>query len=471
MTLEQPGAGAIRESDAHAGDFGQGRRTAPPLRIRARFTIIAITSIALLLRLPTMDRPLVEAHAFRQTQTAYTALEYHRHGIDLLQTPLPVLGPPWVVPFEFPLFQAIAALVMDAGVPSDLALRLTSLVFFLLSAFLLVLIVRREAGERVAGIAVIAFMIAPLGLLWSRTSTIESLAVAASLASVLGALRWDRGGSRRDFALAIVFGAIASLVKVTTAFVWLVPALFLLRRSRLAAVALVGVCLSLGVVWTFYADSIKLATAATSWLASSSSVLREWTFGTLSSRLDPTTWILSASWLIGLLGLLLILAPRALAASRLGRWALATLVLGPLVLSNLYGIHDYYWMAVAPAAAILVGLVIDHLLAMPDRGAARVRLAAAGILVALSFVLYPRWIQAYDGTDESATLRLAAQIKSQTRPEDLIAISGRDWSPALLYYADRRGFMEVPGRQHAPVGYVHFECPIPGRPGDCVRSP
>ena len=62
-----------------------------------------------LIHLPTFDQPLVERHNFRQTQTAFTARIYHEEGIDLFDPKLPVLGPPWEVPFEFPLFQAAAS--------------------------------------------------------------------------------------------------------------------------------------------------------------------------------------------------------------------------------------------------------------------------------------------------------------------------------------------------------------------------
>ena len=55
---------------------------------------------------PTLGRPLLERHSFRQTQTALTARIFHEQGIDLLHPKLPVLGAPFEVPFEFPLFQA-----------------------------------------------------------------------------------------------------------------------------------------------------------------------------------------------------------------------------------------------------------------------------------------------------------------------------------------------------------------------------
>ncbi len=86
---------------------------------------------------PTLDAPLLEKHAFRQTQTAWTAREFHEEGIDLLHPKLPVFGAPFEAPFEFPLYQALATLPMDMGVAEDTALRLTCLVCFVLTALLL----------------------------------------------------------------------------------------------------------------------------------------------------------------------------------------------------------------------------------------------------------------------------------------------------------------------------------------------
>src|SRR5437762_116737 len=49
--------------------------------------------LALVPRLPTLAQPLLEAHGFRQTWTAYTALIYHEQGIDLLHPEMPIFGP------------------------------------------------------------------------------------------------------------------------------------------------------------------------------------------------------------------------------------------------------------------------------------------------------------------------------------------------------------------------------------------
>jgi hypothetical protein len=66
-------------------------------------------------------------------------------------------------------------------------------------------------------------------------------------------------------------------------------------------------------------------------------------------------------------------------------------------------------------------------------------------------------------------LRRAAQIRAATLPGDLVSIDGYGWSPELLFYADRYGYMEDKRVPPAPAGYVHFHCESGAR-GVCVRD-
>ena len=436
-------------------------------RHRLSLGVMLIVVAATVPRALTLAQPLVEAHEFRQTQTAYTAVLYHRNGIDLFQTPLPVLGPPWVVPHEFPLFQAVAAVAMDLGVQTEVALRATSLAFLLVSAALVWLIVRLEAGHLTAAVATVAFALMPLGMLWSRSSTIETMAVAAALGAIHEALRWDRGGSRWHIAAALGLGVMAGLLKITTAAIWLAPALFLLRRSSRVTIAVIAVFAAAGLVWTSSADGIKAASPATSFLTSA--MLREWNFGTLEQRLDPATWVTFATWLAGL-SLLVFLAPLRLGRSRLAIWALCTLGLGPLIFTNLYVVHDYYWMAVAPAAAILIGLFAANVTKAAPKPWRRSLALGMICLFALSYVVYPRWSLMFQSGDPTGVLAHAAQIAAETDPNDLLAITHDSWNPAILFYADRRGYMEFDRVPPAPSGYIHYTCPQLGQPGTCTRE-
>ena len=147
-------------------------------RRREAAAVAALLLIAVVVRLPTLGQPLVGHHGFRETQTAYTAVLYHEHGVDLLHPKLPVFGAPFEVPFEFPLFQALGAAAMSWGLSPDVAMRTTSLACFLLSALLLWGLVR-HVGGRTAGVVTLAlFLFSPFSLQWSRASLIEYLAVA-----------------------------------------------------------------------------------------------------------------------------------------------------------------------------------------------------------------------------------------------------------------------------------------------------
>ena len=114
----------------------------PPIAIG-----LALLGLALVIHIPTLNQPLLETQEFRQTQTAYPALIFHLQGIDLLRPQVPVFGPPFALPIEFPLFQAAAAIVMDLGVPADPAVRLTALVCFLITAVLVWRLLVAIAGE------------------------------------------------------------------------------------------------------------------------------------------------------------------------------------------------------------------------------------------------------------------------------------------------------------------------------------
>ena len=85
--------------------------------------VVCVLAVFVAYVAPTLDRPLLEKHAWRQTQTAFTARVFHERGIDLLHPSLPVFGEPFEVPFESPLFQATASVAMDADVEEDVAMR------------------------------------------------------------------------------------------------------------------------------------------------------------------------------------------------------------------------------------------------------------------------------------------------------------------------------------------------------------
>ena len=347
-----------------------GTRRVSARLVEAAFVAAVLVAFVLVV-LPTLGQPLLERHGFRQTQTAYTARIYHEQGIDLIHPKLPVLGEPFEVPFEFPLFQAAASVVMDAGVRDDVAMRTTGLLCFLLTALLLYGLVRRVDGRVSAVAALVAFVATPFAVLWGRTSMMEYLATAGAVGFAWATIAWREERRPAVGGLALAAGLVGMLVKPTTAVFWILPALAYRpksgrhgdrRRELMWLAVLVLVPLGAAALWTHHADAIKAASPTTAWLTSSA--LREWNFGTLGQRFASDTWEVILDRLRGLIvgyaGIpLLVVAAVALARSPQRRFWLGIVlaaVLPPLVFTNLYYQHDYYLAAVSPAIAALIGL-------------------------------------------------------------------------------------------------------------------
>lgn len=412
--------------------------------------LAALLAVALVARLPTMGQPLLEKHDWRQTQTAYTALLYRDNGVDLLHPKLPVLGEPFEVPFEFPLFQAIAAPVMRI-LPPDTALRYTGLVIFLFSAVLLWWLVRRLADGLTAWLAAASFVLSPFALVWSRTSMIEQLATALALGLVCAAIAWAEHRTPVSWVIAVVVGSLALMVKITTGIFWSVPALILgwsVRRplthgGRLALLGLAIIPLAASLAWTRYADGIKAASPSTAWLTSGA--LMTYNFGTLEERLDPVHWTFVAGPLVLVAGLpFALLLPSGIRAG-LRRdplvWgAIALATAGPLVtFFHLYRGHDYYYAAIAPGVAAFVALGTTTLSRLPWRP--RVALLAVALIATyVSTAWY--WLPIYDReADPGQVAPQARELADLSLPGDLVVVTGRQWSPAVLYYARRSGHM------------------------------
>jgi hypothetical protein len=432
---------------------------------RASWWLIgAAIAVGTLIRIPQLGHGLAEAYAFRQTQTAFVARQYAENGIDLLHTPLPVFGPESDVPMEFPLWQGIAALLMMAGAPADVAVRTLALVSFQLCALLLALLVRRWHGAATAVVATVLLQFLPFGLLWGAASLIDFFSVALALLMVLGIDAWFRE-RRVGWLVAGSLGAVlAFLVKVTTVPSWgllLVVSLVLMVRERgwagswrrLLTGALgpvLGFVAALG--WTAYADGIKKAEPLTAFLTSSE--LRSWNFGSLSQRLDAEGYLAVLERIAGeiagpaLFGLLIAIAaavfqPRLDARLRTLGWILVA-ASAPLVFFNLYVVHSYYLIAIYPAivAAMAIGFVWLFRV-LPVRAWQRATLAAlAAVLLLAGTALTPNGhVDLAQWASGNPRPALSSLLLDQTERDDLIVMIGCDWDPTFLYYGERTGLM------------------------------
>lgn len=402
--------------------------------------------------LPSLGQSLLESHAFRQTQTAYTAVLYAERGIDLFRPPLPILGPPGFIPQEFPVFQAGGALLMSAGLEADLAMRLTGLAAFLGTGVAVFALARQLMGPLAAMLALAAFLFNAHAWVYGRASLIEYLAAGSGIAFLYFALRWVVQGNARHWALALAAGCVATLVKITTGGFYLLPALVLRTRDGRwgfqspTVWALVGAAAIVGLAWSAHAQGVRAETPASAFLSLQNQPA--WLFGTLAQRLDPGEWRLPLVAMLMLTGSgLVVWAPMAVLQARrtaLPTFAIALLVVAvamPLVMFNLYVVHDYYYAAIAPLVAIAIGFGVEWLTThRTRRWARRTMVGLAGAWVATIIGLFGSWSIIY-GTppEEERALRVSTFIAEHSEPNDWVIQRGMGWNPSFLYYSRRQG--------------------------------
>jgi hypothetical protein len=347
--------------------------------------------------------------------------------------------------------------------------RITSLVGFLGSMLALLALVGRQMPEARIPTGLI-FAFSPFGMLFSRAGLVEWFAVCFALLAVLVLDRWQTEGRARWLLLGVVLGSLAATVKVTTAVVWLLPALPLLSRPLAARLTAAGIPILMAALWAAYADRIKAQGEITQYLTGAGAVT--WVFGTLAQRLDGGAWLRLIAWLIpwGLLGLLPIGLLRDSPARRLALWFGLTALLGPVVFMNLYVVHSYYAAAISPAIAGLGGMGVA--LAWRRRPRRMVSAIATAVVLVTTLATVREWAFMFAPVwDPEGILPLARDLNQRTASTDLLFLAGRDWNPAILMYADRRGVAKPTDLAIGPpAGYRVFVCPEVGEPGPCVED-
>lgn len=436
-----------------------------PMRRSAAFDAVTLVVLALALGYALRSfaggffEPLSDRHAFRQAQTAITAY-YLAHGGPWFAYETPVLGAPYAIPFEFPLYQWIVALIHRVtGFPLDQTGRAISISFFLATLVPFFRIERSlglSPGASRLGVALV--VLSPTYLYWSRAFLIESTALFFSvLALDLGLRHLESLDDRRRGVALGIAATLAMWVKPTTAFAFLFPlGLFYLRRfaadprrraqlvayARFALVAFVLPAVTT-FVWTRYADHLKRSNPLAATFITEEA-LRTWNFGTTAQKLDPVTWNVfwdrTVAQTFGFeRGLVAGLALMAFTVRPAFRWvAVAAGLLGTFaIFTNLHAVHDYYQYSTSILATLLVVLGLGH--------AERSFPARRWAVVVMALAIAAGCVRAYENGYAIPQNHSSHEfpdtgrfVRDHTRPDQFIVVYGDDWSPVIPYYAERR---------------------------------
>lgn len=441
------------------------KRGVVPGRILLYFSAVMLLALLAF----SWSMPPVDASGFRQTQTALT-IEWLARGYPFFSYITPVVGAPWSIPFEFPLFQWLAAVLSNAtGMEVGNAARVVSSLFHIGSIWVLYRIVLAFRADPVLALCIAAaYAMSPYAQFWGRSVMMESTAVFFGLAFVWAMARLHAGARWYWGAIAIAAAVLSALVKVTTffgfaffvavAFAWLAlrehgwrPQWLrqhgaLMVWGVLSAVAVLAVM----VAWLDHADTLKAQSPIGEQLTSSA--LSRWNYGTLQQRLDPATWwgtlfkrrfpaAVGSNWVF----LIILVAGVSIARIRAAVLLLLVAYLAPfLVFTNLHIAHPYYQAANVVFATSIVGLVIWWVIQRAEvSGRTRRPIWLVALLCLLSFGYtaghYLKNMK--EARAPTQVSEIARAIKGGTAENTVIVAFGLDWSSELPYFAGRRAVM------------------------------
>ncbi|MBF0553010.1 MAG: glycosyltransferase family 39 protein [Nitrospirae bacterium] len=449
--------------------------------LAAEIMFIALVICSVLVRVVNIASPILEEHAFRQTQTAITIWTFVKEGISFFSYQTPVFGPPWQAPFEFPLFQAAAAVIVKAGLSSiDVAARLTNIIFFYLSAFFLFILCGRFFRERgIAYTIVLCYVLSPYTIFWSRTSMIDYASVAFALGYFYFFLRLlEENEGLFVLGGAVVLGALGYLIKITTMPTVVFPLAYLIVKQLwnnynkaggallsylfhekvffIKLLTAIVVPFAAGYLWTVHADNVKNSSLFTEWLTSGH--LEGWNYGTWKQRTELSNWMTILGHVKPFMPFTFVLVPAglvfALKHPRRYMEFIYTGLFGTLltvfIFFNLYRAHNYYPMAVTPFLAVAAGFAIYHIFFFllknkKNTAALHLKVCIAAACLTLLGYYYIKTATAYLErpliTNKYSPSTISDFIRTITPPDEYIIITDHLWNPSILYYARRKGFM------------------------------
>jgi type IV secretory pathway VirB3-like protein len=415
------------------------------------------------------NNTLNDHHSFRQSQNAIMADCIAKQPFSL-SFDLPVLGKPWAIPTEFPVYDIIVSKCSRyTGLALDQSGRLVCAFFYLITMIPIYFLLRmREVSSANAMIIMSILLGSPFYLFWSRTFMPESTAIFFSFSYIACVMWGEKRNSKGILLVCSLIGCVAALSKVTTwlpflvlAFVWTVnehiqwakkPSLIAKKKELAVRLALTcGIPFFIGYLWVKYSDFIKLKNPLGINLASTAPQMSQWNYGTIAQKISPDVWstiLTRCHTLFGLplQALLIITLAVVVVLITKKRWKealimMALFLLAPTIFTNLHYIHDYYMNA---NGLFLIGLIAFALLALLESSALRMRVFGwFFVLFILSSELtgYATLYQPLQEMPNSEILQVSDYLQKNTPDNSVLIIIGADWNPLVPYYSHRRSLM------------------------------
>lgn len=425
--------------------------------------VIFVLLIALFSRLRNIYSPLFDAHYFRQTQTATYAKNFYKEGIDLFHPKLDIigLGPERVLVLEFPLFEAIVAMLSNILGFSDSIGRSVAIIFGLSGGVFLVLLTELLFdNHKISLYSLIFFLFAPVNIFFQQTFMIESMVVAFHLLSIyLWALYALKG-----YLFLLVSAAIVTVLALVQKSVYapflFIPILSVIyfnsERKKLISrrlILVLGLIILIFIGWVKYTDYANNLSGH-GYFSSGNADQQLWNFGNLLDRFSPNIWKLRLNALFGNLTKFFIgsmlLTTLYFFINRPKKYLFALIwVLSAIIYYLIFfriQSHDYYLLSAIPPLAVYAGLGIYFFQESLDKNLSKLKVSrlSSVILIVVFLSLFSikgmRNSQPFFSLDSNIR-RDTEIIRNSVKDGDfaVFIFPEYDWNSVWTYYTGLKG--------------------------------
>lgn len=401
---------------------------------------------------------------FRQTQTAGLIMEYFRNGINMFYPKMITLGEPGILVLEFPLYQAIAALLYKIFFPNVVFAKLLTVIIGVLSIYYIYRISMKFLGQRSSLLAAFFYAFAPLNSYYQSVPMPDALTVFLSLL-MLDSLIEGIINERKPFLIPAVLAATVGLMMKSPYVAPLyLPFIYLYFKKRglksfltpsLLIVFIVP--FTFMVLWQAHVNSVNeiyFNNADYPFREMRPSVivkmkpLNAWYFGTLDQRLDIHSYFNIAQRIkktifsvVGIIffipGIIYFFRNKTLNFFKV--WLLAILA-SIMVIFNLNVVHTYYQLPILPLTSVICGIGASHLI---ERSKNKKALLIITVLLLAAFSVNSfRYHIRYASGDKDYQ-KIGRFIDTSIEKNQMVAISHPTidlYDPSIMYFTNRHGF-------------------------------
>ena len=404
------------------------------------------------------NHSLLDHHGNRQSFTALTAYYFVKDGVRF-DYETPAWGVPWSCPVELPVYQGIVALIdRTTGWGIDQTGRGVSLFFFYAMLLVLYRLVIALCASRSCAWLAIAFCLAsPVYLFWSKTFLQETTALFFSVLYLWGIAESHKNKGLFWVLLAMSAGILASTTKITT----FVLALFLgtmmcliwffqrgkdkfyvptLLKAGLMAVFYGLIPMAAALKWTSFADSLKAQNALAATLTSK--MMMGWNFGSLHQRIFGQFHHIPVLVLfLGLIGIFVFLLFLAKGVRPYFAIFFFTFFLGPMVFTNLFIAHTYYWVENTVYLYLALAFVCYILMTNSFWAPWLRSLLIPVFLISMVGITAVRYLPGQMHDTGAYFVASARSVQEYVPPGGVLLVYGFGIDPSFPYYAQRKAIM------------------------------